>query len=166
MAEKLAHSKDILQAGLATGASAPIVTRVERQCTGKAIPKNLSTLGGLIEHAADADPLPALVCSQTGTDRIAHDNWPPRKWLMSLGLAAAVRDFGEAEVRARLNRSGGNAKRVFDNYSDLLLCDSVGVTEAQLRDEYRRGTIRQLNVPVEGPDGEITYPAGGFSLTL
>jgi hypothetical protein len=144
----------------------PVVTRVERQCNGKAIPRDLSTLGGLFEHAAEVDPFPALVCRQTNTDRIASDNWPPQRRLMKLGLAAAVQELGEATVRARLNRTGGNAKRIFDRYSDLLRSVSAGVTVAELRDQYRRRTIRQLNWPVVGVDGKLTYPAGGLTLTL
>jgi hypothetical protein len=85
---------------------------------------------------------------------------------MNVGLATVVKEFGEATVRARLNRAGGNAKRMFDKYSQLLRSGSPGVTVEQLREVYRNGTIRQLNLPVHEPDGATGYPQGGRTLTL
>ena len=166
IAEKKKHGKEILHAGLSSGVPSPIVTRVERQCTGRSISKEFRTLDGLIKHAADVQPFPQLVCSHTVAERVADDNWPPRRWLLNIGLATAVRQYGEATVRARLNRGGKNAKRFFEQYSDMLRSDQPGVTAEQLREIYRSTTIRQLNVPVTGPDGEARYPAGGFVLTL
>jgi hypothetical protein len=165
IAEKLERGADVLYRGMNMGAPVPIITRVERQCTGRAIPKNLATLGGLFENAATADPFPALLCRDTDDGPLAADDWPPQKWLMSVGLATVVKELGEATVRARLNRTG-NAKRLFDRYSDLLHADSPGVTVDRLREIYRKGTIRQLNFACVGPDGVISYPAGGRMLTL
>jgi hypothetical protein len=85
---------------------------------------------------------------------------------MNIGLATAVQQFGEATVRVRLNRTGGNARRIFEKYSELLRSDSPGVTEEQLREVYRKGTIRHLNLPVQGRDGEIIYPQGGMTFLL
>ena len=166
VAEKRERGADILYAGMFSGAPTPIVTRVERQCSGKAIPQQLSTLGGLFEHGADADPFPGLICSPTSTEGLADDAWSPHKWLMNVGLATVVKEFGEATVRARLNRAGGNAKRMFDKYSQLLRSGSPGVTVEQLREVYRNGTIKQLNLPVHEPDGATGYPQGGRTLTL
>ena len=165
VAEKRARGADVLYYGMFSGAPAPTATRVERQCSGRAIPKNVATLGGLFEHAADVNPFPNLICTQTDDGEISTDNWTPQMWLMSVGLASAVRELGEATVRARLNRTG-NANRFFEKYSDLLHIDSPGVTEDRLREIYRKGTIKQLNLPRTGADGKVRYPAGGFMLTL
>jgi hypothetical protein len=166
VAEKRERGADILYAGMFSGAPTPIVTRVERQCSGKAIPQQLSTLGGLFKHGADADPFPGLICTPTSADGLADDDWSPQKWLMNVGLATVVKEIGEATVRARLNRAGGNARRIFEKYSQLLRSDSPGVTVEQLREVYRNGTIRQLNLPVEELDGVTRYPQGGRTFTL
>ncbi len=55
VAEKRERGADILYAGMFYGAPTPIVTRVERQCSGKAFPQQLSTLGGIFEHGVEAD---------------------------------------------------------------------------------------------------------------
>ena len=145
----------------------PIITRVERQCCGSGVPDNLKTLGGVFKQASEADPFPKLECTQTGSDPIAVESWTPQQWLMNVGLAAVVKELGLATVRARLNRTGGgNAKRIFDKYSDLLRSDSPGVSADFLRERYRKRTIRQLNLPIRGPDGKIRYPMGGRTLTL
>ena len=60
IAEKDERGADVLYDGMFSGSPVPIVTRVERQCSGRAIPKDLSTLGGLFEHAGAADPFPGV----------------------------------------------------------------------------------------------------------
>jgi hypothetical protein len=165
VAERRAHGVEVLYDGMFSGAPAPTVTRVERQCSGSAIPREVGTLGALFEHGADVSPFPKLVCRRTGAEFVSTEDWKPQKWLMSLGLESAVQDLGEAVVRARLNRTG-NANRMFEKYSDLLRFKSPGVTEERLRDIYRRSTIKQLNIPRTGSDGKIHYPAGGVVLTL
>jgi hypothetical protein len=55
---------------------------------------------------------------------------------------------------------------MFDKYSQLLRSGSPGVTVEQLREVYRNGTIKQLNLPVHQPDGTTRYPQGGLALTL
>lgn len=122
-------------------------------------------MGELFEHGADLNPFPNLACRKTEVKSVSTEDWKPQQWLMSLGLASAVQELGEAVVRARLNQTG-NAKRIFEKYSDLLHIDSPGVTEEDLRDIYRKGTIRQLNIPRTGTDGKIHYPAGGVVLLL
>jgi hypothetical protein len=165
VAEKQARGAELLYGGMFSGASAPTVTRVERQCSGRAIPKDLATLGGLFEHAAAAEPFPGLVCTKTKDAHVSTEDWKPQKWLMSVGLATAVKQLGEATVRARLNRTG-NANRFFSQYSDLLRADPAGVTAERLREIYRKGTVIQLNLPVLGPDGKVRHPRGGLLLTL
>lgn len=165
VAEKLARGAELLYPGVELGAPAPIITRVERQCSGRSIPKAVGSLGALFENAAEIEPFPGLVCRKAEGARISHEDWAPQMWLMSLGLATAVRELGEAIVRARLNRRG-NAARIFDRYSGLLRADSPGVTAQQLREVYRRSTVRQLNLPIVGEDGTIRYPAKGRLLTL
>jgi hypothetical protein len=165
IAEKRERGEEILYAGKLTGAPVPTVTRIERQCSGRAIPKDLATLGGLFKNAAVTDPFPALLCRETHNGSVSTDDWPPQKWLMSVGLATVVKQYGEATVKARLNRKG-NANRIFSRYSDLLRLDSPGVTADQLRGAFRNGTIRQLNIPVSGPDEKVSYPQGGISLIL
>jgi hypothetical protein len=165
VAEKRARGAEVLYDGMSSGAPAPIVTRVERQCSGRAVPKEVATLGDLFEHGADLNPFPNLVCRKTEVKYLSTEDWKPQQWLMSLGLASAVQELGEAVVRARLNQAG-NAKRYFEKYSDLLHVYAPGVTVEGLRDIYRKGTIRQLNIPRTGPDGKILYPAGGFVLLL
>jgi hypothetical protein len=166
VAEKQERRVEILYSGMYSGAPVPTVTRVERQCSGRAIPKDLSTLGGLFEHAAAADPFPGLVCTETKDAHVSTEDWNPQKWLMSVGLATAVKQFGEATVRARLNRAGGNANRLFSQYSELLRADRAGVTADRLREIYRNGTLKQLNLAVLGPDGKVSQPWGGGLLTL
>jgi hypothetical protein len=165
IAEKQERRADVLYAGMFSGTPLPTVTRVERQCSGRAIPKDLATLGGLFDHAAAADPFPGLVCTETKDAYVSTEDWKPQKWLMSVGLATAVKQFGEATVRTRLNRAG-NANRFFSQYSDLLRADPTGVTADRLREIYRNGTLKQLNLPVLGPDGEVRYPQGGYSVLL
>jgi hypothetical protein len=165
VAEKQERGAELLYDGMFSGAPVPTVTRVERQCSGRAIPKDLATLGGLFDHAAAADPFPRLVCTETKDAYVSTEDWKPQKWLMSVGLATAVKQFGEATVRTRLNRAG-NANRVFSQYSDLLRADPAGVTADRLREIYRNGTLKQLNLPFLGPDGKVSHPQGGLSLTL
>jgi hypothetical protein len=165
VAEKRARGEEVLYNGMFLGAPPPTVTRVERQCSGRAIPREVETLGALFEHGADLNPFPNLVCRKSDVDSVSTEDWNPQKWLMSLGLASAVNELGEATVRARLNRAG-NANRVFERYSDLLGAGSPGATEERLRDIYRVGTIKQLNIPRTGSDGKIEYPAGGVVYTL
>jgi hypothetical protein len=165
VAEKRARGADVLYDGMFSAAPAPTVTRVERQCSGRAIPREVATLGALFEHGADVIPFPNLVCRRTEVKYLSTEDWKPQQWLMSLGLESAVQELGEAVVRARLNRTG-NANRIFEKYSDLLHIASPGVTEERLREIYRRGTIKQLNIPRTGSDGKVHYPAGGIVLTL
>jgi hypothetical protein len=165
VAEKQARGADVLYAGMLSGDPVPTITRVERQCSGRSIPKDLLTLGGLFEHAAETDPFPNLVCRKTDAEYVSTEEWRPQQWLMSVGLATVVKQLGEATVRARLNRKG-NAKRVFSKYSGLLRDGSPGVTKDRLREIYRITTIKQLNLPTTGPDGEISYPAGGVVYLL
>lgn len=159
--EKQARGAEVLYNGILSSDPVPTITRVERQRSGKAIPKDLSTLRGLFEHAAETDPFPNLICRETDDGYVSSEEWRPQQWLMSVGLATVVNQLGEAIVRARLNRAGGNAERIFEKYSGLLRSDSSGVTVARLREIYRNGTIKQLNLPTTGPAGEIRYPAGG-----
>ena len=165
VAEKRERGAEVLYDGMFSGAPVPTVTRVERQCSGRAIPKDLATLGGLFDHAAATDPFPGLLCRETEDECVSTEDWPPQKWLMSVGLATVVKQLGEATVRTRLNRTG-NANRFFSRYSDLLRADSAGVTADRLREIYRNGTMKQLNLPVLGPDGKVRHPWGGLLFTL
>jgi hypothetical protein len=141
-----------------SGVPPPTVIRVERQCSRHAVPKQLATLGALFEHGADLNPFPNLEFAKTEVKSVSTAGWPPQKWLMSQGLATAVQEQGRAAVRARLNQSG-NANRVFRQYSGLLSTESPGVTDEQLRNIYRSGTIKQLNLPSTDSDGEVSYPS-------
>ena len=165
VAEKRHRGAETLYDGMSLGAPVPIVTRVERQCSGRAVPKDVATVGALLEHASTVDPFPALWCREKNDGSPSTEGWPPQKWLMNEGLAAVVQRYGEATVRARLNR-GRNAMRIFSRYSELLSENSTGVTADRIHEIYRFGTVKQLNIPVRGPDRELQYPADGVVLTL
>ena len=90
VAEKRARGADVLYDGVLSGAPAPTLTRVERQCSGRAIPREVETLGALFEHGADMSPFPNLICRKTDVKYFSAEDWKPQKWLMSLGLASAV----------------------------------------------------------------------------
>ena len=158
--ELRSRKQEVLYTGKWNGLPEPILTRVERQCSGRAVPKNMSRLGGLLSHAEGADPFCSLTLSP-GAGVQDEGGWGAQKWLMNLGLQAAVQQYGEIEVRSRLNRMSRNANRVFAKYSDLLRAAPAGITNDQLRRLYAISTSRQLNRPREGQ-----YPMGGFQCLL
>lgn len=133
-----------------------VLTRVERQCSGPSVPPRLKTLGLLFENGHLIDPFPNLICSSRAPTIPDMDRWTPRKWLMSLGLAYAVHEYGEAAVRSRLDRHR-NANRTFRDYSDLLDVGPLGPTAEDLRNLYRVSTIAQLNPPSRAADAPYKY---------
>jgi hypothetical protein len=163
IAEKRQRGEEILYTGMFTGGPVPVVTRIERQCNGRAVPKDLATLGALIDHGGKCDPFQNLVCTVGAKTIPCTEDWLPQRWLMNLGLACAVQRFGEASVRSRLNRTGNgnNAQRVFSKYSELRIDAGTGISREQLCELYRASTIRQFNRPKTEEDGSITYPQGG-----
>jgi hypothetical protein len=142
-----------------------VVTRIERQCTGRAVPKKVSTFGKFLCNAVGCDPFDRLICAENTDIPPSTDDWEPRRWLMNLGLARAVQLHGEATVRARLNRTR-NAKRFFDQYSDLLRSGAPGPSRKDLVTIYRGSTRKQLNIPERDENGDLIYPLGGRSWNL
>ena len=158
--ELRSRKQEVLYMGKWGGLPEPILTRVERQCSGRAVPKTMSRLGGLLSNAETADPFCSLILSPGGG---VHDEggWGAQKWLMNLGLRAAVQQYGEIEVRSRLNCMCRNANRVFARYSDLLRAGPAGITSEQLRQLYAISTVRQMNQHHGGQ-----YPMGGYICVL
>lgn len=123
----------------------PIFTRVERQCTIPRVPPDLSTLGELLENAANFDPFKKIIL-KTGKEQPDASELKPNEWLMVLGLQAAIQEHGYEGVRAKLNRGGGNAARTFHKYSLFLNnAREIKITREALREAYRRSTAKQLN---------------------
>ena len=137
-----------------------VITRIERQCTGRIVPKKLSTLGTFLSNVVRYDPFQRLVCAPNTGSPPAMEEWEPRRWLMNLGLARAVHQQGEAAVRTRLNKTR-NAKRFFDHYADLLRGGDQGPSRQDLVELYRSSTRKQLNIPERDQNGNVTYPLGG-----
>jgi len=164
LAEKRANKKDVVLHDWGSKRLTLVVTRVERQCNRKVIPNCLSTLGALLDNAVNFDPFKNLVLTATHS-MPSTDTWTPQRWLMSLGLACAVHQHGETAVRSRLNKTR-NAKRIFDQYSELLGSGALGPTRELLVRLYRNTTRRQLNVPSRGANGELVYPLDGLMWTL
>jgi hypothetical protein len=151
--------RTVVYPGVFNGASAPVLTRVERQCSGPKVPTAVNTLGKLLLAAEDFDPFQYLVL--TGAKGMPDTTaWNDQKWLMSLGLRHAVDLYGLSVVKSRLNRSG-NASRLFRSYAELLDADARGITGEQLRVLYRQSTVKQLNQPKNG-----VYPKGGMLHSL
>ena len=163
IAEKKVRGREILswrQGLLGTATTEPVLTRVERQCSGRAVPRALDSLGKLLDGAADFDPFKNLAL-RAGKSNPAAESWPPQRWLMNLGLMEAVKALGEPAVWQRLNRNGGNAKRLFKKYSEFLCATTEGIIGEQLRELYRVSTMYQLNRPTERG-----YPQGGLVMSL
>lgn len=142
-----------------------VVTRIERQTSGAAVPKSLNTLGKLLSNAVTYDPFDRLVCATNSGSPLSTDEWEPRRWLMNLGLAQAVQLHGEAAVRSRLNKTR-NAKRFFDQYSDLLRSGPCGPARQDIVNIYRASTRKQLNIPEPDETGQLVYPLGGLCWRL
>jgi hypothetical protein len=164
IAEKRERGEDVLYSGMASGAPAPVVTRIERQCSGIKIPAQLARLGQFFANTEDFDPFVNLVLAETGAEP-GTDDWKPHRWLMNLGLQAAVQQLGKAAVLSRLNKAG-NGYRYFQQYAGFLRATGRGPTREDLRNSYRSSTILQFNQPRTDQDGQLTYPAGGMVLTL
>lgn len=161
IAEKQFRKEDVLYHEMHLGSPEPTVTRIERQCTGKGVPRELATLGAVFENAEDFNPYETLVLSD-GIAEPRTDAWKPQRWLMNLGLAYAVQQLGIAAVRSRLNKSR-NATRYFEKYSELLNSSACGPTVEDLSRSYKASTTLQLNIPRRGSDGDLLYPAGMLS---
>ena len=136
-AQRIDCGEPLLYPGMGKGEPPPTVTRIERECRGKAVPEMVDTLGKLLAAAVDMDPFERLVL-HAGTGETDTRGWSAQKWLCSLGLRTAAQQAGGIPaLRQQLQeRSRGNAKRIFDNYSGLLdaelelqernCCNSIG----------------------------------------
>lgn len=144
--EDIKHRQKVFHhLGQITDKPEPTITRVERQCSGAAVPAQFRTLSGLLDGAADFDPF-ALLQFQPAPVMPDTQKWNPQKWLMCMGLKAAVEDVGQTLVRKRLNSKGARkGSRNFKKYSDLLQPSGKPLTNEMLKELYRRSTIRQLN---------------------
>jgi hypothetical protein len=79
-AEKRARSgEDLVVMSIFRNTTGPwrILTRVERQCTSRAIPRTLATLGALLENAAKFDPFDRLVCAANTACAPSTEDWTP-----------------------------------------------------------------------------------------
>jgi hypothetical protein len=153
-AEILDRKEQFLWKGMENGDSPPAITRVERQCVGRGVPKKVSTLGTLLDKAAEFDPFQRLVIDAQECEPDI-DRLDAQTWLKAEGLRAVVEKYGRQRARKMLNqKSGGKASRIFQRYS-MLFDTSAGVTTSQLTAVYRKSTMRQFN-PLIGTPAEHT----------
>lgn len=136
------------------GAPPPTITRIERQCTTRSIPKEVGTLRALLSTAETFDPFTRLVL-HAGEGKPTMEGWDAQKWLGCLGLKAAVDETDIPTVRKRLNSLSGNkAYRYFKQYSDLLNAQP-GVSKVHLVKYYFQTTQRQLYPSVPGSASQV-----------
>ncbi|HWR14165.1 MAG TPA: hypothetical protein VN577_05025 [Terriglobales bacterium] len=143
-AQRIDRKEPLVYANMGTKPRPPIVTRIERQCIGRTVPKEVQTLGGLLSRAVELNPFVRLVLHSEHAEPMNED-WDAQKWICCLGLRAAVELLGGVPaVRKKLNDLGnGKAARYFRNYSDFLKKEP-GVTSSQVGLLYKRSTLRQL----------------------
>jgi hypothetical protein len=154
--EVIDSGRELLQTGVRPGDKPRPVTRVERQCTGVAVPMPMRTLGGLFENAAKFNPFENVVLLE-GKDLPDTTEWTAQRWLMNLGVKAAVRQYGWDGARKQANRRS-TRNNIIDGYLDLTRPSGPALTQARLSEIYQRTTLLQLNQPVNG-----IYPMGGLS---
>lgn len=118
------------------------LTRVERQCTGTGVPQALNTLGSLLERAAGFDPFEKIELLDSA-DMPNMDAWTAQRWLMNLGVQAAIQRYGLVATRKEANRrSKGN--NILGRYMELACPTSRAITTTDLTAGYRKSTLSQL----------------------
>lgn len=135
------------------------VTRVERQCTGAGVPSKMQTLGKVFKNASAFDPFNAVVLMESGAPP-RSDEWTAQKWLMCLGVRAAIAEHGWVGARKEANRRS-TRNNILERYLDLVQPKMPGLTRAELTAAYQKTATYQLNVPIDG-----VYPQGGVSYLL
>ena len=132
--EVIDKGRPLLHRGTGTGEDPPIVTRVERQCTGISVPLDLRTLGAFFKNIANFDPFKNVVLIKGGT--------PPntglctaQRWLMNLGVQAAVCQYGWMGARREADRRS-TRNNILDRYLELTGALHPGLTKPQLTATY------------------------------
>jgi hypothetical protein len=122
-----------------------VVTRVERQLRGRAIPDEIATLGLLMQNAADFNPFDHLVVMSSGKPEPNPDDYDLGDYLRGIGARALIDRSGLAEFRKFVNlRSKNNAAKVFRQIKDFLPVDVDDFAMPDLTNLYQQGARRQL----------------------
>lgn len=122
-----------------------IMTRIERQCGGGRIPRQVATFGQLSE-AADFNPFTNVeVCAP---DFVLPDpsRMDPRTAVKLAGIHEYVKAYGKQVAYGVLN-AGRNAKRFFNTYEEYLEAGSAArlLTVDSMVESYRRSTQAQID---------------------
>lgn len=134
-------------------------TRVERQCSGTAVPSDVRTLHKLFENAPSFDPFKNVRIKDARLFPMSQD-WTAQKWLMCLGVRAAIEEYGWEGARKEADRRS-KRNNILDRYLDLSIPKEARLTREWLTERYRLSTKYQMNVPIDG-----LYPQGGLSMAL
>jgi len=123
-----------------------VLTRVERQCGGGRIPKNISTFGGLRRHAPDFNPFQNLDLTATGLMPAPEDFEDLKTFAFVMWSRERIAEWGRHAYFQWVNQyTGGNASRTFKKYGQWLGVDlAATLTLDQLYDYYYSSVTRQL----------------------
>jgi len=125
-----------------------IVTRFERQCRGRSIPKTLDTFARL-PKAADYNPFEAVEIVHSGNAVLPSIDQcdSPSEYFTGLGLQTKCKEMGMQQFRAWLNKATkGNAARIMQQNGRFFPEGKApGPTSTDLYELYRESIKRQLS---------------------
>ena len=124
-----------------------VITRVERQVSGRDVEKLHITSVGTLRTAHMLDPFEKMLFFDAQRFDPRIEDWGFRDWCAGMHLQQRVQQFGVSEtltwMRAQLGKNFDRAKKNFAPF--LRVTDNViGIDAGRLKDIYRRSAIRQL----------------------
>lgn len=125
-----------------------IVTRIERQIGGDRVPPELRTVGHL-SKAHEFNPFQTLQIVSAGPVRSFDeppDSVPIRNWLAALGFVKLCEVYGNSQqaISYVTKFGNGNGRRVLDTLLPLLPQERPAVTDAEILEQYRQTTEKQI----------------------
>jgi hypothetical protein len=125
-----------------------VITRVERQCGGGRIPREIDKFGQL-SQAAYFNPFEALEITNNGRSALPEVNAcdSVNEWLIGMQVNRMIEEMGMQTFRRWLNRhSNGNSARLLKRLHAFLPGDDdCKLTVAALAEAYRASVIQQLS---------------------
>lgn len=122
-----------------------VLTRVERQCGGGRVPKQIDTLGKLASNAVIFNPFETLkIRAETRASEAIADEYRGGDYFNAQALLRLIEKRGLAEARRTIHeKTSGNASRFLKRLDRLVM----GASQAENLDlyaEYQRSVTQQL----------------------
>jgi len=120
-----------------------VLTRVERQIGGNAVPKELESLGGLFENAICTNPFAKIHFVEAITPP-SLEGIPPAKYMDALGLhyLLNVQGYSIQQIKKEFNKRGRRGKEILDRLLPVL--SDEGRPHPDLFRLYRDSLVPQL----------------------